>query len=251
MIKASTSLLCYHTLSLILLWRMIWWIHQPRSTTVTRLGCHWEHQMPQKVAQKGTKVWHQSSGNTAQRPILACERATGQAIPPMVIFSGKHYDFSEGEVPDAVYGMSDSRWMDQDLLADFLKHVSGRPLLLFPLHIGADPNSHREEYCYFLSASTHHSQQSTPWYLRLWSFELQAYHDYMFRQFCHQTPVSSLKGMSIDNICAGFKTDFEELFRIHNHSWQLQGSSRRWVNVIRSWRWIGFICSWSIHTWTA
>ena len=56
--------------------------------------------------------------------------------------------------------------------------------------------------------------------------KLQAYHDYMFRQFCHQIPVSSLfrrawlKGMSIDNICAGFKTDFEELFRIHNHSWQ-------------------------------
>jgi len=51
----------------------------------------------------------------------------------MVIFSGKHfnYDLSEGEVPDTVYGTSDSRWMDQDLLADFLKHVSGRPLLLF------------------------------------------------------------------------------------------------------------------------
>lgn len=51
--------------------------------------------------------------------------------------------------------------------------------------------------------------------------KLQAYHDYIFRQFCHQTPVSSLfrkswlKGMSIDNICAGFKTNFEELFRIH------------------------------------
>ena len=102
-------------------------------------GMPLEHKMPKTVAQKGTKkVRQRSSGNKAQISILACGSATGQAIPPIVIFSGKHfnYDLAEGEVSGTFYGMSDSGWMDQDLFAKwfsshFLKHaVAGRPLLL-------------------------------------------------------------------------------------------------------------------------
>ena len=55
-------------------------------------------------------------------------------IPPMVVISGK--DLANGEVPNTLYDMSKSGWMDQELFADwfsknFLKHdVSSRPLLL-------------------------------------------------------------------------------------------------------------------------
>ena len=63
----------------------------------------------------------------------------GQAIPPMIIFAGKNfnYELSDGEVPGTFYGMSDSGWMDQQDLfskwfsSHFLKYaVPGRPLLL-------------------------------------------------------------------------------------------------------------------------
>ena len=102
-------------------------------------GIPLEHNLPKIVAQRGTKkVRQRSSGNKAQVSILACANAIGQTIPPMVIFSGKkfNYDLSEGEVPGTLYGMSGSGWMDQKLFArwfsmHFLKHaVPSRPLLL-------------------------------------------------------------------------------------------------------------------------
>ena len=50
-------------------------------------GMPLEHKMPKTVAQKGSKkVRQRSSGNKAQISVLACGSATGQAIPPMVIF---------------------------------------------------------------------------------------------------------------------------------------------------------------------
>ena len=79
-----------------------------------------EHKMPNTVAQKGAKkVRQRSSWNKAQISVLACGNATGQAIPPRVIFSGKNfnYDLAEGEVPGTFYGMSDTGWMDQYLFA--------------------------------------------------------------------------------------------------------------------------------------
>ena len=53
-------------------------------------GMPLEHKMPRTVAQKGTKkVRQRSSGNKTQITILGCASAAGQAIPPMVVFSGK------------------------------------------------------------------------------------------------------------------------------------------------------------------
>ena len=58
-----------------------------------------------------------TSGNKTQISILACGNAIGQAIPPMVIFSGKQFnhELSVGEVPGTLYGMSENGWMDAEL----------------------------------------------------------------------------------------------------------------------------------------
>ena len=74
-------------------------------------GMPLQHKMPKTIAQRGTKkVRQRSSGNKTQISILACGNAVGQAIPPMVIFAGKNfnYELSDGEVPGTFYGMSRS-----------------------------------------------------------------------------------------------------------------------------------------------
>ena len=61
-----------------------------------------EHKLPRVISIKGTKKVRQvSSGTKTQITILGCCSATGQAIPPMVVFSGKtfNHDLCEGEVP--------------------------------------------------------------------------------------------------------------------------------------------------------
>ncbi|XP_065894490.1 mucin-3B-like isoform X1 [Dysidea avara] len=102
-------------------------------------GIPLEYKLPRIVAAKGTKKVRQcTSGTKTQITILACANAAGQTIPPMVVFSGKHFNsaLAKGEVPATLYGMSPSGWMDQELFREwfsehFLKHaVSSRPLLL-------------------------------------------------------------------------------------------------------------------------
>ena len=102
-------------------------------------GIPLEYKLPRIVAAKGTKKVRQcTSGTKTQITILACANAAGQTIPPMVVFSGKHFNSAlvKGEVPATLYGMSPSGWMDQELFREwfsehFLKHaVSSRPLLL-------------------------------------------------------------------------------------------------------------------------
>ena len=65
------------------------------------------------------KVRQITSGNKTQITVLVCTSASGQVLPPMVIFSGKIFNraLNEGEVPDMFYGMSDSGWMDMELFA--------------------------------------------------------------------------------------------------------------------------------------
>ena len=95
--------------------------------------------MPKIIAAKGTKKVRQcTSGLKTQITILPCPSASGQTIPPMVVFAGKHFNnaLAKGEVPGTLYGMSPSGWMDQELFADWFLHhflihaVASRPLLL-------------------------------------------------------------------------------------------------------------------------
>ena len=196
-------------------------------------GMPLEHKLPRVVAIKGTKKVRQiSSGNKTQITVLGCCSASGQVIPPMVVFSGKkfNHDLADGEVPSTLYGMSESGWMDQELFADwfsnhFLKHaVSSRPLLLMldghsshytlelircaaeneviifclPPHTTAD--SQPLDTCCFGPLKTY------------WS---EACHQFMFAnpgrvvskfQFSKLFSQAWSKGMSIDNITSAFRT---------------------------------------------
>ena len=67
-------------------------------------GMPLEHKMPRTNSAKGTKKVHQySSGNKIQGVLAS---ATGQAIPHMVIFTGKKFNhtLSKGEIPGTLYG---------------------------------------------------------------------------------------------------------------------------------------------------
>ena len=102
-------------------------------------GMPLDHKPPKVVALRGAKKVHcRTSGNKAQITVLACANAAGNVIPPMVIFEGKRLnpDWTKGEVPDTLYGMSDKGWTDMELFSYwmkdlFLAHIPpARPVLL-------------------------------------------------------------------------------------------------------------------------
>jgi len=65
-----------------------------------------QHKTLKVVSTKGTKKVRQvSSGTKTQITVLGCASATGQVIPPMVVFTGKHFNhmLSRGEVPGTLY----------------------------------------------------------------------------------------------------------------------------------------------------
>jgi len=86
-----------------------------------------QHKIPKVGSIKGTKKVHQvSSGNKTQITVLGCASATGQVIPPMVVFTGKNFNhmLSRGEVPGTLYGMSPNGWMDQELFSSWFLLIS-------------------------------------------------------------------------------------------------------------------------------
>ena len=63
-----------------------------------------------------------------QVTVLACVRADGCYMPPMVVFkqSDLNKDLIQGEVPDMPYGLSKSGWMDGDLFAKWFHFLRGQ-----------------------------------------------------------------------------------------------------------------------------
>ena len=60
-----------------------------------------------------------NTSDKTQVTVLACVRADGCYMPPMVVFkrSDLKEDLIQGEVPDTLYGLSKSGWMDGNLFA--------------------------------------------------------------------------------------------------------------------------------------
>ena len=94
---------------------------------------------PNVVAVKGAKkVRYRSSGRKGQVTFVGCGNASGQVIPPMIIFDAKklNHAWTQKEVPGTKYGLSDKGWITTDLfeawlMEHFLQYaVSLRPLLL-------------------------------------------------------------------------------------------------------------------------
>ena len=88
------------------------------------------------------------SGSKKQITVAACVSATGQALPPMVIWSKKTMapDMATGEIPGTLYGFSDNGWINAHLFhkwfeRQFLRYVpSSRPILLLL-------DGHSSHYC--------------------------------------------------------------------------------------------------------
>jgi len=74
-----------------------------------------DHRSPCVLARKGQKkVRYCSTRNKSQITVVGCINATGQALPPFVVFDAKNLNiqWTTGEVPGTTYGLSESGWMD-------------------------------------------------------------------------------------------------------------------------------------------
>ena len=75
---------------------------------------------------------------TSQIIVVVCVSASGQCIPPFVIFDAKwlNMEWRKDEVVGTVYGLSTKGWVDSELfrgwlVENFLIHAIGaRPILL-------------------------------------------------------------------------------------------------------------------------
>ena len=116
-----------------------------------------------RVARRGVRKVHApSSGDKSQITVVACANSAGRVLPPMVIFKGERFNhqWSDGEIPDTLYGMSESGWIDQELFLYWLKRLfinhipPQRPvLLLFDGHSSHyTPEALREAAYHILSA---------------------------------------------------------------------------------------------------
>ena len=92
-----------------------------------------------EYAPKGmTKVHGRSSGNKIQTTVVMCASASGNVIPPMVIFKGEklNHELTKDEVPGTLYGLSENGWIDHEpffhwLNNHFVKHIPPtQPVLL-------------------------------------------------------------------------------------------------------------------------
>ena len=83
-------------------------------------GMPLDHKQLKIIAPKGSKKVHGiASRNKSQVTIVACGNAAGIVLPPIVIFKGErlNYDYTKGEVPGTLYGMSPNGWIVQELFS--------------------------------------------------------------------------------------------------------------------------------------
>ncbi|XP_065896174.1 uncharacterized protein [Dysidea avara] len=106
---------------------------------VDESGVPLDPKAPNVVTKTGAKkVRYRSTGTKGQITIVACGSATGQVIPPTIIFEAKgvNHAWTSGGLPGMTYDYSDSGCITTDLFESwlsghFLKHaVCERPLLL-------------------------------------------------------------------------------------------------------------------------
>jgi len=73
---------------------------------------------PKIIAAKGQKkVRYRTSGNKQQITVIGCGNATGQAMPPFIIFAAKQLNplWMQDEVVGSHYAVSDNGWITQKL----------------------------------------------------------------------------------------------------------------------------------------
>ena len=89
-----------------------------------------------------------STGSKAQVTVITCISATGQAIPPLIIWKRKTMapEMANGEIPGTHYGFSESGWTNSSIFDSWFKKLflryapASRPLILFM-------DGHSSHYC--------------------------------------------------------------------------------------------------------
>lgn len=188
---------------------------------------------PRVVARRGSK--HPSgigSGDKAQVTVLSCCSAAGYALPPFVIFDRLNLkpEFTSGEVPGTVYGLSKNGWIDGELFDlwftwHFLAHAPPvRPLLL--LMDGHSSHYHptvihraAEEKVVLFCLPPHSSHLTQPpdkgcfgplkihWRKECWEYTISHTGRIVTRyQFSELFSRVWMKGMTMQNIVGGFHT---------------------------------------------
>ena len=83
---------------------------QKRVYNMDETGVPLEPHPPKVIAAKGTKkIRYRTSGQKSQITVIGCGSATGQALPPFIIFAAKQVSplWIKDEIPGSRYGVSD------------------------------------------------------------------------------------------------------------------------------------------------
>ena len=173
-----------------------------------------------------------SSGSKAQITVITCVSATGQTLPPLVIWKRKTMapEMATGEIPGTLYGFSENGWTNSILFDSWFKKLfmryapASRPLILFM-------DGHSSHYCpdtlalaaengiivFMLPPNTTHLTQPLDKgvfgpFKQHWS---RVCHDFKISHpgqvicdynFCRLFSKAWLESMTTSNIVAGFRT---------------------------------------------
>lgn len=173
-----------------------------------------------------------SSGYKSQVTVVACVSASGQSLPPLVIWKTKtmSVDMANGEIPGTQYGFSANGWMERTLFDSwFKKHFiryapASRPLLLLldghSSHYNPDTlkfAAENEVIIFALPPNTTHLTQPLDKgvFGPFKSHWRQVCHDFQNSHpsnvvnqynFCSLLSKAWLESMTVTNIIAGFHT---------------------------------------------
>ena len=90
--------------------------HPEQIYNMDETGVPLEPHPPKIVAAKGQKkIRCRSSGQKSQITVIGCGSATGQILPPFIIFTTKQLNilWTNKEVSGSHYAVSDKGWVDQ------------------------------------------------------------------------------------------------------------------------------------------
>ena len=92
--------------------------HPEAIYNMDKTGMPLEPRPPKVIAAGGQKkVRYQTSGQKQQITVIGCGSATGNALPPFIIFAAKqiNYLWTKNEVNGTCFAVSENGWIDQEL----------------------------------------------------------------------------------------------------------------------------------------
>lgn len=195
-------------------------------------GVPLEPRPPKVIAKKGQKkVRYRTSGTKTQITVIGCGSATGQVLPPFIIFAAKQINplWTQDEVSGSRYAVSDNGWVDQELFFFWLQEhflsnaVSRRPLLLLldghSSHFEPNTIDHaREKGVIIFCLPPHTTHECQPLDVSLFGALKSHWRDHCHKfyqknpgkvisklNFCSVFRQAWLNAVTPSNICGGFR----------------------------------------------